>query len=330
MHDKGFVFGKFLPFHKGHEAMIRFARQYCNSLTVLVCCSNREDIPSDIRVGWIEETIVDDLAIEVIAFNYDENQLPNTSVTSENASLKWAVAFRQLLPSHGMVVTSEPYGNIVAAHMGIRHIPFDLSRSIVPISATSIRTDLFGNWQYLPQAVKPYYAKKVVLLGTESTGKSTLTALLAEHFGATAVAEVGRTLIPDSNDFSMADLYKVAEAHARYIEKATRGDKPLIVVDTDVHITQSYAQFFFNASLQLPREVYEANKAGLYIYLTKDAPYVQDGTRLDEDYRNKLDESHKQVLARAGVNYTEVSGSWTERLRVAISKINTWVSDGGQ
>ena len=53
---KAFVFGKFLPFHKGHEAMINFALTRCDFLTVLVCCSDKENIPSKTRQKWIEKT----------------------------------------------------------------------------------------------------------------------------------------------------------------------------------------------------------------------------------------------------------------------------------
>jgi HTH-type transcriptional repressor of NAD biosynthesis genes len=54
---KGFVFGKFLPFHKGHEAMIKFALTKCDFLTVLVCCSDKESIPDTFRKSWIEKTL---------------------------------------------------------------------------------------------------------------------------------------------------------------------------------------------------------------------------------------------------------------------------------
>ena len=53
---KAFVFGKFLPFHKGHEAIINFALTKCDFLTVLVCCSDKENITAMTRQKWIEKT----------------------------------------------------------------------------------------------------------------------------------------------------------------------------------------------------------------------------------------------------------------------------------
>jgi HTH-type transcriptional regulator, transcriptional repressor of NAD biosynthesis genes len=46
---KAFVFGKFLPFHKGHQAMINFALTKCDYLSVLICCSDKENIDGLIR-----------------------------------------------------------------------------------------------------------------------------------------------------------------------------------------------------------------------------------------------------------------------------------------
>ncbi len=57
-------------------------------------------------------------------------------------------------------------------------------------------------------------------------------------------------------------------------------------------------------------EIIEKNKADLYLYSTKDAEYIQDGTRLEIDERNKLDESHRNLLKQNNINFLEISGSW--------------------
>ena len=69
---KAFVFGKFLPFHKGHEAMINFALSKCDFLTVLVCCSDKEPFPENVRKNWIEKNFASQKNIEVTSFNYLE------------------------------------------------------------------------------------------------------------------------------------------------------------------------------------------------------------------------------------------------------------------
>ncbi len=159
---------------------------------------------------------------------------------------------------------------------------------------------------------------KVVLLGTESTGKTTLTEQLAAHFQAPYVLEAGRDLITDSTDFSRADLLAVATEHARRIAQAVGEAGPLLFVDTDVYITQSYAQFAWGELLTLPNEVYALNRADLYLYLAADVPYVQDGTRLPAAERQRLDHSHRQTLTQFNIPFIEISGSWAQRFEQAV------------
>src|SRR5215217_804022 len=127
---KAFVFGKFLPFHKGHEAMIRFALQHCDVLTVLVCSSDKEVINSAIRKQWIETTVDQELPVTVLVYDYEEALLPNSSVSSRDISKVWAVIFTELLPDHSVLITSEPYGYYLAEHMNITHIPHDKPRTL--------------------------------------------------------------------------------------------------------------------------------------------------------------------------------------------------------
>lgn len=319
---QGFVFGKFLPFHKGHQALIAFAATQCDELTVLICCSDQEEIPSNIRLGWIVETFKDYPNIRPQVLEYKESELPNSSESSQDISRLWSLKFKEIVPRVELVVTSEPYGEFVAAYMHIKHIPFDPPREKIPVSGTLIRKNPFAYHDYLPDAVKPYYQKKLVLLGTESTGKSTLAAALAKYLGMPFVSEVGRELIPDANDFSEKDLYLVAERHAAAVKEKMLEIPPLLILDTDIHITQSYAHFSFGHYLDLPLVFYELQKADIYLYLTKDAPYIQDGTRLSKAQRDALDASHRATLAHFGVEYVEIGSSeWAERQVAAVEAL---------
>jgi len=324
---KAFVFGKFLPFHKGHEAMINFALTKCDFLTVLICCSDKENIPDFVRKTWIDKTFINEKKIEVRTFNYVESELPNSSKSSEKISEIWAYVFKKELPDYSILVTSEPYGEFVAKYMNIKHIPFDPLKKIFPISASFVRNDFFGYWKYLPNSVKTDLALKVVILGTESTGKTTLTEKLSTFFKCSIVSEAGRELIPDSNSFSINDLHLVAQEHAKRIESVVLGESPLVIIDTDIHITKSYSKYTFGEKLEVSEDIYNTNKANLYLYLNNDVEYVQDGTRLCEIERNLLDISHRQVLTEHQIKIVEIKGDWNERFENAVEQINKLVTD---
>lgn len=319
---KAFVFGKFLPFHKGHEAMINFALSKCDYLSILVCCSDKENISDSVRKNWIEQTFNSKKNIEVKTFNYNESKLPNTSETSKNVSEIWATVFKELYPDYSLLITSERYGNFVAEYMNIQHLAFDISKKTFPVSATVIRNNLFANWQFLPDSVKPYFAIKVVILGTECTGKTTLTETLARHYDCSLVLEVARDLIPNSNDFTFDDLHLVASEHSKKIKNAAIGDNHLVIIDTDIHITKSYSKFTFGKELNVSDAIYKMNEANLYLYLNNDVEYFQDGTRLNEANRNLLDISHRQVLQDDNIEIIEVTGNWQDRFEKAVEQIN--------
>jgi HTH-type transcriptional repressor of NAD biosynthesis genes len=319
---KAFVFGKFLPFHKGHEAMINFALANCDFLSVLVCSSDREKITGAMRKKWIENAFEECKNIEIKLFNYSENDYPNTSETSIESSRIWAEVFKRKFPEYSLLITSEPYGEYVSRIMNIRHIPFDLERKQFPISATSIKSDLFANWNFLPESVKTDLAIKVAVLGTESTGKTTLAEHLAKHYQCSFVPETAREIIANSNLFSALDLSRLAEEHSYRIKKAVTGNSPLVIVDTDIHITKSYSKFILAKTLEVSDHIYSLNKANLYLYLNNDVKYSQDGTRLPERDRNLLDNSHREVLKHHCINFIEIKGNWQNRIEKSIQCID--------
>jgi HTH-type transcriptional repressor of NAD biosynthesis genes len=320
--NQALVLGKFMPFQLGHQALINFAAKQADQLIVLVCASDKEAMPGELRQQWIAETYAKYPNIRVDLLHYREDELPNSSESSRVVSQVWAKKIKALYPKLNIIVSSEPYGDYMAEYMGVEHRLFDQAREKVPISATQIRQDPIQYWDYLPKAVKPYYHRKIVLLGTESTGKSTMAAALAAHFGQPLVREAGRDLIPDSTAFELKDLYRVAEAHQSLLEAALAPLPALIVMDTDLHITQSYAQFSFGQYLDLPKSYYETQRADLYLYLNMDVPLVQDGTRMSDSERAALEAQHRQTIAHYQLPITEISGSWEERWQQALAAIS--------
>ncbi|GAA4164169.1 multifunctional transcriptional regulator/nicotinamide-nucleotide adenylyltransferase/ribosylnicotinamide kinase NadR [Chryseobacterium ginsenosidimutans] len=321
---KGFVFGKFYPFHIGHQKMIEFALEK-GSVTVLVCAEEKEKIDGNIRKEWIKETFKDNKNLKVKVFKYNENDFPNTSVSDWEVSKIWSEVFKEYFKEEEFLVTSEEYGEMLSMIMDIDHFMFDENRESIQISASEIRENLFENWKYLPLSVQKYFALKVVFLGTESTGKTVMTNNLSEYFKSNKVSEAGRDLISDSKEFDFNDLEKVYTEHANRIENVNYQESFLTLIDTDIHITKSYAEFIFGKKLSVPEEIIEKNKADLYLYSTKDAEYIQDGTRLEIDERNKLDESHRNILKEENIDFLEVSGSWDDREKMAVENIKNLI-----
>ncbi|MES2764624.1 MAG: AAA family ATPase [Bacteroidota bacterium] len=318
----GLVLGKFLPLHNGHIELINFAASKCDELVVLVCASQKENISGEVRLNWIIETFKNNPNIQPKLIEYNENFLPNTSVSSVEVSKIWSNFLKDILPPINIIFTSEKYGEYLAEFMSCEHIAFDIDRSKIPVSATEIRCNPFKNWEYIPDSVRPYFIKKICILGTESTGKTTLTQKLAQHFKTEFVPEMAREIIEKTEECTLQHLYQIAILHAETINSKIESANKLLFIDTDVNITRSYSRFLFNEELIVEDWIEKANHCDLYLFLEKDSPFVQDGTRLDKSDRDLLQQSHLTELKQRNIKYQLINGGWEEKFSKAVIAVN--------
>jgi HTH-type transcriptional repressor of NAD biosynthesis genes len=314
MIKNGLIIGKFHPLHKGHLALIEFAAGQCQQLLVVICAEKSEKFNSEIRRKWVARETADlpNLLIDVL--EYDKEELPNTSTSSRQVSETWSRVLKLRYPNVQAIFSSEKYGDYVAQYMGIQHFVFDIQRLKIPVAASQIFSDIKGCWRYLPESVKEDLVTKICLIGTESTGKSTLTIMLAEEFNCDFVPEVARDIIPTTREANYSDLIKVSMEHANAIIRCSQLSKaPLLFIDTDVSITKSYSQYLFNKELEVEPWIVAANKMHQYFYLLPDCEFVQDGTRLTDEERLKLHESHLAFQKNGNKDIVFVGGTWDKR-----------------
>lgn len=317
----GLVLGKFLPLHNGHIALIEFALQRCDHLIVLLCYTNKESIPGSLRKDWLLSTFHTEPRITIAEVLYDENELPATSVSSREASAAWATYIQNTFPEVNVFFSSEPYGEYVADYLHIENRSFDQPRKKVPVSASAILKNPFASWEFISKAAQPFFVKKICISGSESTGKSTLTEKLANHFATAFVPEMAREVIGKTEDVQFDHLLQIATLHAKTINEKTSIANKLLICDTDVYITRSYSKFLFNRPLELPEWVERANHFDLHIFLDTDCPFIQDGTRLSEAERNRLSYYHKTELQEAHIPFVVITGNWQQRFNKSVTLI---------
>ena len=322
----GLLLGKFMPLHLGHRALIRFAAERCDRLCVWLCVSPSEPISGAWRCMWLEAELEAFPHAELRYVEYSEQEYPNTSVSDQAVSAKWAEMIRRLWPDFSgpehVVFSSEPYGAYLAENLDAACETFDIERRQIPISASMIRSAPYKYWELLPEPVRLFWVDSVCLVGTESTGKTTLTKHLAEQFDSPWISEAGRDIVGHTEECRWEDLLHIAEAHARSILDALKNPCRRLFVDTDVTITQSYARYLFDRPLEVSAWIRAANRFKLYLFCDRDAPYVQDGTRLPPVERDHLHESHLQSFGKAHIPLQFITGdSWEERRNSAIRQV---------
>ena len=166
----------------------------------------------------------------------------------------------------------------------------------------------------------------VALHGIESTGKSTLAADLARELGTACVHEYGREYcLEHGTDCTSADLQAIAAGQQARIEAAKTGCDSLLITDTDWLMTRAWHLMTIGSEMEGPAYPF----ADLYLLLSPDVPWVDDGLRLhaDAEQRRYFHELSLAELVGAGVRWLEIAGDWDERRTAALAAIATLQSD---
>jgi HTH-type transcriptional repressor of NAD biosynthesis genes len=220
-----------------------------------------------------------------------------------------------------VIFTSERYGDYLAEYLNCKHIPYEFDRASNPIAASQILTNPLAHWDDIAPAARPFFVKKICICGTESTGKSTLTERLAKYYNTNFVAEVGREVVPHTEVATEQHLERIAHLHAQAIQQQLKTAHKLLFVDTDVYTTQGYSKFLLGKSLKINEMIQQANQFDGHLFLDKDAPFVQDGTRLNRRKRNQLHAVHRQTLDENQIPYQVISGDWENRFLKSVEWI---------
>jgi len=305
----GLVFGKFMPVHKGHLALIEFARNQCDRLIVSMTVTSEDVISPTLRLSWLTKLLAPYPTIEVVA---EADDFHDPTLPLWEATKLWAAFIRHRFPSVSVFFSSEDYAIPVAYHSGLLHIPFDPSRRQIPVSATLIRQHPFQYWDYIPEVVRPYFVKKVCLYGPESTGKTTLAQQLAAEFQTVFVPEMARSLIT-SNNFTIDDIIRIGQAQTMAVEQAELQANRILFCDTDVITTQIYSALYLGLVPPILVELEQQITYDVYILLNIDVPWVADDLRDGGHRRHEMLNLFKQALDKRKLDYVFVQGTYSER-----------------
>lgn len=311
----GLVLGKFAPFHKGHQYLIDCALMKVGKLYVLVYeDGGLSGFPLSVRAGWIRKLCPEATVIE----GHGSPTVDNATPAVMELQADYIVSMMPEPIDH--LFTSEWYGNHVAKALKAENWVVDQERVAVPICATTIRQRRVPSNEYLHPLVNRDFVKKVVFLGGESTGKSTLAKACADLYQTGLVEEYGREywLANRGADGQLTapQLVELAENHIRNEEGVYLSSNGIAFVDTNAFITRLFCEHY---GLTVPEELdamvaQEKNRYDLFIVCDTDIPFVQDGTRNDDGLRRAFQRKIIDHLNWSGIPYHVVSGTPDERL----------------
>jgi HTH-type transcriptional repressor of NAD biosynthesis genes len=319
---RGLVIGKFMPIHKGHVALIEFACSQCDELIVSMSFTHDDPISGDVRFPWVEAAIAHEKKARAFAIvdDFDDESLPLEERTNH-----WAGFIRRTYPKIDVVVSSEEYGRPFARHLGAAHVSFDPGRTLIPVSASLIRSSPLRYWEFITMAARPYFVTKICIYGAESTGKSTLTRRLAGHYNTTFVPEVAREMLI-TNEFTIDDIIAIGRAHHERIHQQAQHANRLLFCDTDVITTQIYSHHYLGQVPDVLFDIERKTTYALYFLLDIDVPWVADGLRDLGDRRDEMMQIFKNALIERNIPFVSVRGDFAEREAFMVSVIDDLLS----
>ncbi len=167
---------------------------------------------------------------------------------------------------------------------------------------------------------------KVVVIGPESTGKSTLSAALAHHYKTAWVPEYAREfLLEKGMKYEFNDLLTIARGQIEKEETVLRNlQQNLVFIDTNMYVMKVWCQFVFNTCHDWIDEQLEQRQYDLYLLCNTDLPWVQDDLREypDLETRQRLYEMYHQLMVRQPTPWVNIKGNSEQRLATAITAVN--------
>jgi len=314
---RGLVVGKFFPPHKGHIYLIKEAKKGCDHLTVLVVDAKGESIPASLRAKWIRELI---LGIEVLVVE---------DIYADDDSKAWAkYTVERLGYTPDVVFTSEDYGDPFAQYMGCKHVLIDKERIHVPISGTKVRSNPLKYWDYIDEPVRAYFAKRVCVVGAESTGTTTMAKALANYYKTVWVPEFGRFYSegkmqgPVMANWGTREFIYIAKMQNSIEYQLVKICNKILICDTDSFATSIWHQRYMGFISEDVDLLSRDREYDLYFLTDVDIPFVQDGLRDGEHIRHNMHKKFIEELTKRGKKFVILSGSHEKRLATAIKHCN--------
>ena len=357
----GLIIGKFYPPHAGHRFLVRAAAASCAGVSVVVMAADVETIPLARRVAWLREAFSDVPHVSVVgimdnlAVDYGSEEAWEGHVGLMLEAL--AESAHRDVPVDA-VFTSEAYGGEMARRFSAADVRLDPARATFAVSGTAVRADPAGHWGFLEPPVRAWLARRVVVVGAESTGTTTLSRDLAEALralgGAHAwtgwVPEYGRELTvvklavakaaanaagaPEPSVFDLewrdADFLEVALRQTADEDRAARDGGPVLVCDTDALATTVWQERYMGATTPEVHAAADAMPPRALYLLTgdEDVPFEDDGLRDGEHIRGWMTGRFREVLSARGVPWLEVRGDRAQRLAQALAPLDALLVRG--
>lgn len=309
--ETGLVVGKFCPLHLGHQLVIDEAFRQSERVVIITYTNPELGYSPSTRERWLKELYPEATVIAVEAEKAPANDADEVVHRNFCAWLCETQAY--VLPD--AVFTSESYGDGFAKHLSrrwlkdVKHVSVDAKRFIHPISGTALRADAKLWRKFVHPFVRLTTTKRIVLLGGESSGKTTLARAVYQRYGYPWIPEFGRWWCENIGgvaNLKYEHMLHIGQMQVEHEERILRtSTAPWMVCDTSPLTTKFYSEQLFG------KVDPELDKLGDRHY---DIPiilglqeWIQDGDRMSPQFSRQQEEWY--------LRYYEERGIWCHWIR---------------
>lgn len=177
------------------------------------------------------------------------------------------------------------------------------------------------------------HIRKIVVIGPESTGKSTLTRQLAATFGTSYADEYARAFLEGrSQPYSREDLLAIAQGQLQQEEKAlAAASGGLTFLDTDLYVIKVWSESRFGTCAEWILQQIATRRYDLYILTDIDMPWEDDPLREhpQPEMRAHFFNIYQDIVLHAGVPFIHVRGDAEARLAAAAATVRQLLARAG-
>lgn len=169
---------------------------------------------------------------------------------------------------------------------------------------------------------------RIVVTGSECTGKTTLSRALAEHYRTVVVPEAVREFVDAKGAApEYEDVDAIARLHMEIADTAARSARDILIFDTDLMSTWLYSHHYYGDCPSWVDEVLTRHPGHLYLLAGIDVPWVPDGDQRDRGHmREEMQALFRDELVRRGFQFIEIEGSREERMKQATRAVDALVA----
>ncbi|MBR9998767.1 MAG: ATP-binding protein, partial [Cyclobacteriaceae bacterium] len=164
---------------------------------------------------------------------------------------------------------------------------------------------------------------KIAIVGPESTGKTVLAEMLAQHYHTEWVPEYARDYLNMINrPYTKDDLEIMAIEQINLENRLEKKANSLLISDTTLLVIKIWCEFRYGECPEWIREEVQHRFYNLHLLTAIDIPWEEDPQREHPHKREYFYELYRRELERLGFDFIEIRGTPAERLKKSIEKIN--------